>query len=174
MEDNSVEPTTTIVKPTKTTITLKKMVKKTKPVEEAIATESETLPPAETTPTNTVEETQPPKKVKAKKTIEKKKKTTATAKRHRRKVGQSNKELLSGISDEAGDRLCRRAGIKRIQGKLHDDIRLLLKFFLTNALSNSIIVMESGRRVTLMPEDVVFGLSEMGIKDLGTKSKRSV
>ena len=63
------------------------------------------------------------------------------------------------IRKPALKRLCRRAGIKRLDGKTYTEIRTNLRDFLKPLVRQSIYVMRhNGRRITVTSEDVVLVL----------------
>ncbi|GMH80609.1 hypothetical protein TrVE_jg1300 [Triparma verrucosa] len=80
------------------------------------------------------------------------------AKRHR-KVLRDN---IQGITKPAIRRLARRGGVKRISGLIYEESRGVLKVFLENVISDSIVYAEHGRRHTVTAMDVIYSLRRQG------------
>ena len=79
--------------------------------------------------------------------------------RHRRVVRDS----ISGITKPAIKRLAQRAGVKRISGLIYDEMRGVMKTYLTHILHESEIVMSNRGVKTLMVQDLRTALANMGI-----------
>lgn len=60
------------------------------------------------------------------------------------------------IRKPALKRLCRRAGIKRLDGKTYGEIRTTLNDFLKPIIRQSLLVMRHSGRKTVTSDDVVF------------------
>lgn len=58
-------------------------------------------------------------------------------------------------------RLARRAGIKRMSAKLYVEMMGVIRKFLTDTCVNALTYCEYGRRQTLTPSDVIFGLQKL-------------
>ena len=80
------------------------------------------------------------------------------AKRHR-KVLRDN---LLGITKPAIRRLARRGGVKRISGLIYQEIRIVLRGFLTKIVQDAIHYTEHGKRKTVTALDVVYALKRHG------------
>ena len=66
--------------------------------------------------------------------------------------------IPSKIRKPALKRLCRRAGIKRLDGKTYHEIRTTLNDFLKPIIRQSLLVMRYSGRKTVTSEDVVMVL----------------
>lgn len=66
----------------------------------------------------------------------------------------SNHEKKPLIRKPALKRLCRRAGIKRMDRHTYGEIRRIMDEFLRTIVRNSLIVMRHSKRKTVMAEDV--------------------
>jgi histone H4 len=79
--------------------------------------------------------------------------------RRHRTVQRDN---IKGITKPAIRRLARRGGVKRISGLIYDEIRLVLKDFLTNVLRDTITYTEHAKRTTVTAMDVIYALKRQG------------
>lgn len=79
--------------------------------------------------------------------------------RHR-KILRDN---IAGITKPAIVRILRRAGIKRINGLVYEEVRGILKQWLQNILRDMIIIMNYARRKTLETKDLSEALEIRGI-----------
>ena len=86
-------------------------------------------------------------------------KQTHGLKRHRKVIRDS----MQGITKPAIKRLAQRAGVKRISGLVYQDMRGVMKTYLTHILRESEIVMSNRGVKTLMVQDLRTGLANMGI-----------
>ena len=80
------------------------------------------------------------------------------AKRHR-KILRDN---IQGITKPAIRRLCRRGGVKRINGEIYEEVRGVLKVFLENIIRDAVAYTEHARRKTVTALDVVYALKRNG------------
>ena len=80
------------------------------------------------------------------------------AKRHRKILRDS----IEGVTKTAIRRLARRGGVKRISGLMYEEVRCLLKDFLTRVISDSVTYTEHARRKTVTNLDVVYALKRQG------------
>jgi len=69
---------------------------------------------------------------------------------------------IMGVTKPAIRRLARRGGVKRMQDKIYDEIRGILKEDLEEVLHIAILYAESAGRKTVTAMDVVFALNRMG------------
>ncbi len=81
-----------------------------------------------------------------------------TGKRHKK----VNKDLLLGITKPAIRRLARRGGVKRISGKIYEETRGVLKYFLDTVLRDAVTYTEHANRKTVTAMDVVYALKRQG------------
>jgi histone H4 len=80
------------------------------------------------------------------------------AKRHR-KVMRDN---IQGVTKPAIRRLARRGGVKRINGGIYEETRVVLKLFLQNVIRDAVTYTEHSRRKTVTAMDVVAALKRQG------------
>ncbi|KAK6531130.1 hypothetical protein TWF281_007955 [Arthrobotrys megalospora] len=80
------------------------------------------------------------------------------SKRHR-KILRDN---IQGITKPAIRRLARRGGVKRISADIYQEIRGVIKMFLTPIISNCVLYTEHARRKTVTTVDVVHALKTKG------------
>ena len=80
------------------------------------------------------------------------------AKRHRKILRDS----VCGITKPAIRRLARRGGVKRISGFVYEEVRGVLKIFLTNLIRDTVVYTEHARRKTVVAMDVVHALKRQG------------
>jgi len=80
------------------------------------------------------------------------------AKRHR-KVLRDN---IQGITKPAIRRLCRRGGVKRINGLVYEETRGVLIVYLENVIRAAVTYTEHGRRKTVSVLDVIYALRQQG------------
>jgi histone H4 len=80
------------------------------------------------------------------------------AKRHKKLL----KKTEEGITKPAIRRMARRGGVKRINGKIYEETRTVLKRFLENIVHDSIAYTEHARRKTVSGIDVVYALKRQG------------
>ena len=81
------------------------------------------------------------------------------------KMGRQKKPLrdnIEGITKPAIRRLARRGGVKRISGLIYDDVRDVLKEFLTTVIKNAVNYTDHARRKTVTTNDVVYALKREG------------
>lgn len=81
-----------------------------------------------------------------------------SAVRHREK-----NDAIKGIKNSRIRMLARRGGIKRINGLIYEEIRVILKAFLEHILQTAIKYKEHGRRKTFTLNDIVHALKFKGI-----------
>ena len=80
------------------------------------------------------------------------------AKRHRHVI----KDILMQFTKPMLRRLCRRAGIKRINQYTYAELRSIMYRWLENVLESALIYCDCRRSCTLMPADVVHAMALMG------------
>jgi histone H4 len=80
------------------------------------------------------------------------------AKRHRKMLRNN----ILGISKPSIRRLARRGGVKRISGKVYDEIRGVLRVFLEKVVHDAVVYTEHARRTTVTAMDVVYALKSQG------------
>ena len=78
--------------------------------------------------------------------------------RHRKVIRDS----ILGITKPAIRRLARRGGVKRIDGMIYEEIRGVLRQFLTNQIKCASTYTEHARRKTVTAMDVVYALKRNG------------
>ncbi|KND01466.1 uncharacterized protein SPPG_03268 [Spizellomyces punctatus DAOM BR117] len=81
-----------------------------------------------------------------------------TPKRHRLVL----RDNLKGITKPAIRRLARRGGVKRMSLTIYEEVRIVLKKFLTGVLKDSIAYTEHRRAKTVNAMDVVYALKRQG------------
>jgi histone H4 len=81
------------------------------------------------------------------------------AKRHHK---TKERDTIQGITKPAIRRLARRGGVKRISGLIYEETRGVLREFLKNVISDSLIYTEHARRNTITSMDVVYALKRQG------------
>lgn len=78
--------------------------------------------------------------------------------RHRRML----RDNIQGITKPAIRRLARRGGVKRISGLVYDEVRGVLKVFLTRVVRDAVTYTEHARRKTVTHMDVLYALKRQG------------
>lgn len=68
---------------------------------------------------------------------------------------------IKGITKPAIRRLCRRAGVKRINSLVYDETRKIVEGWLDEAVEKSMHYMEHARRKTVSVMDVAHALDQM-------------
>ena len=81
------------------------------------------------------------------------------AKRH---MGQDLREPIDRITKPALRRICRRAGIKRINGHTYDEMKGVLNTFTENLCQMAMCYMSHARRSTVSVIDVQYAGRRMG------------
>lgn len=71
---------------------------------------------------------------------------------------RKTKEVYDGMTKPAIRRICRRAGIKRINGLIYEEVRTLAKGFLRPVIRDTVTYTEHARRKTVSAMDVVYAL----------------
>ncbi len=71
---------------------------------------------------------------------------------------------LYALSKPAIRRLARRGGCKRINGNLYEEVRTVLKIWLSAVLRSAITYTEHARRKTITAMDIVLGVKHFGGK----------
>ncbi|KAI8916671.1 hypothetical protein PhCBS80983_g04280 [Powellomyces hirtus] len=79
--------------------------------------------------------------------------------RRRQKILRDN---LTGITQPAIRRLARRGGVKRISHGIYDEVRSVLKTFLTSVLHDTVAYTEYRKAKTVNAMDVVYALKRQG------------
>jgi len=80
------------------------------------------------------------------------------AQRHR-KILRDN---IQGVTKPAIRRLCRRGGVKRIQGLIYEEARGVLKAFLESVIRDAVTYTEHAKRKTVVTLDVIYALKRQG------------
>jgi len=78
--------------------------------------------------------------------------------RHKRPL----KDNIMGITKPAIRRLARRGGVKRISCFIYDEIRDVLKEFLSTVIEDAVTYTEHAKRKTVMTKDVMYSLKRNG------------
>jgi len=81
------------------------------------------------------------------------------AKRHAK---HNRGPAIDGISKGSIRRLARRGGVKRINFKIPDEMRVTLKDFLTNVIRDATTYTEHAKRQTVTAMDVIYALKRQG------------
>jgi len=82
----------------------------------------------------------------------------AGAKRHAKKM----RDNIQGITAPALRRLARRGGVKRMDGKIYEESRGVLKIFLQDVIRDAVQYTEHAQRKTVLVTDVVMALKRNG------------
>lgn len=80
-------------------------------------------------------------------------------KKFRRRALRDN---IQGITKPAIRRLARRGGVKRISADIYENIREVLKLYLTKILQNAVCYTEHAKRKTVTSQDIVHALRREG------------
>jgi histone H4 len=81
------------------------------------------------------------------------------AKRH---MNMQTQDPFKGITKPAVRRLCRRGGVKRINGFIYEETRGVIKEFLEKVLHDALTYTEHAHRKTISPIDIVYALKRSG------------
>ena len=84
--------------------------------------------------------------------------TKLAGKRHH-KVLRGN---IQGITKPAIRRMCRRGGVKRINGLIYEETRKIVEEFLERVVVDATTYTGHARRKTVVPMDVVYALKRQG------------
>ena len=84
-----------------------------------------------------------------------------------RRHGHQTKDPLLGVTKPAIRRLCRRGGVKRINGLVYEETRGTCKAYLENVIKDAITYCEHARRKTVTAMDIVYALKRHGCKLYG-------
>ena len=76
-----------------------------------------------------------------------------------RKILRDN---IQGVTNPAIRRLCRRGGVKRIQGLIYEEARGVLKAFLESVIRDAVTYTEHAKRKTVVTLDVIYALKRQG------------
>ena len=87
-----------------------------------------------------------------------------------RRHGHQTKDPLLGVTKPAIRRLCRRSGVKRINGLVYEETRGNCKAWLTNVIKDAITYCEHARRKTVTAMDIVYALKRHGQELYGFNS----
>ena len=79
------------------------------------------------------------------------------------------RDNIKGFSDNAIERLGRKAGVERISAEVYDKIRQQTLEYLEKVLKDAVLVAEHSRRKTLQSKDVTYALERAGVKYYGAK-----
>lgn len=71
------------------------------------------------------------------------------------------------ISTPSIRRLARRGGVRRMSFGISNEIRSILKAYIRNVLSKTMIYTDAAKRTTVTPIDVVHGLKAIGTTSYG-------
>lgn len=82
-------------------------------------------------------------------------------------TSQVLRDNIQGITKPAIRRLARKGGVKRINGLIYEEIRDVLRDFLTHTIQDAVIYTEHGRRKTVTAMDVVYALKRRGMPIYG-------
>ncbi|KAF7512157.1 hypothetical protein GJ744_002319 [Endocarpon pusillum] len=85
--------------------------------------------------------------------------SSSVPRRRRYKLCRDN---IRGVTNPAIRRLARRGGIQRIRYEIYNDVRAVLKDWLSDVLKHICHVVEHGRRKTITSTDVVWVLNRRG------------
>ena len=86
----------------------------------------------------------------------------------RDRVLQNN---IKGITKPAIRRLARRGGVKRISGYIYEETRGVLRAFLENVISDTIVYTQYAKRKTVTVNDVLYALKRQGKTLYGFEDK---
>ena len=84
-----------------------------------------------------------------------------------RRLGHNKKDPLLGVTKPAIRRLCRRSGVKRINGLVYEETRGNCKGWLENVIIDALTYCEHARRKTITAMDIIFALKRQGQKLYG-------
>lgn len=73
------------------------------------------------------------------------------------------RDSIQGITKPAISRICKRAGVKRINGMIFEEVRGVTKVMMENILKDTIAMTEHNRRHTVKEADLVTALQVKGI-----------
>jgi len=73
------------------------------------------------------------------------------------------RDTISGITKPALQRLCHRAGIKRISNDIYESLRGNIKMYMEDILRKVVVFTERGQRRTVKVKDLEAALNMMGI-----------
>jgi len=90
----------------------------------------------------------------------KKEKTVKSTKPKKRVILRDN---INGITQPALKRILRRAGVKRINSMVYEELRGILKVYVENIMRRCVTFMEHERRHTVRAKDLENALDVMGI-----------
>ena len=84
----------------------------------------------------------------------------------RRNHGKVLRDSVEGITKSDIRRLARRGGVKRMSGRMYEEIRGDLKVFLELVICQADIYAGHRKRLTITPLDVNYALKSLGFKTL--------
>ena len=87
-----------------------------------------------------------------------------------RRHGHKIKDPMLGVTKPAIRRLCRRSGVKRINGLVYEETRQNCKAWLENVIIDAITYAEHARRKTVTAMDIVYSLKRQGQELYGFNS----
>ena len=79
-----------------------------------------------------------------------------------RRFQKNAKDPLLGATKPAIRRICRRGGVKRINGLIYEETRGLVKSWMENVLRDALTYCEHARRKTVTATDIVFAMKRQG------------
>jgi len=74
----------------------------------------------------------------------------------------STREYIQNLTKPAIRRLARRGGVKRIGGKVYEEIRTVADTFLKNLLPHVVAYTDHAKRKTVLTSDVIHALKHQG------------
>lgn len=72
------------------------------------------------------------------------------------------RDNIKGVTKPAIRRIARRGGVKRINGKVYEECRGVLKMFLESLIRDSVTYTEHAKRKTVSAQDVVHAIHANG------------
>jgi len=82
----------------------------------------------------------------------------------KRIMRDEEEDMITRITKPAIRRLCRRAGISRINGLIYEEYRGVIKAFLENLCHSTLCYTAHGNRQTVMLQDVIHAFRKQGIE----------
>ena len=86
-------------------------------------------------------------------------------KRNVKRFGKNNRyehDNIQGITKPAIRRLARRGGVRRISGLVYEEVRDVVKVFLTKVIEDAVEYTKHAQRQTVTALDVVYALKHSG------------
>ena len=79
-----------------------------------------------------------------------------------KKSGAKGSKKSASISKGGIRRLARRAGVKRIGAPVYDEVRGVLKEFVTGVMTDTVAIMELTKKKTVSAADILYALKKAG------------